>query len=71
MTVLPAMNNLLYSNVLYNMCGSWIVVGRYGWLVDGTAQARIERFEAEQHSFGEYTAVSFNSIFYMFTIYYM
>eukprot|EP00076_Gallus_gallus_P026083 XP_015148870.1 dynein heavy chain 12, axonemal isoform X2 [Gallus gallus] len=31
-------------------------VGRYGWLVDGTAQARIERFEAEQHSFGEYTA---------------
>uniref|UniRef100_A0A8C3L4P8 Dynein axonemal heavy chain 12 n=1 Tax=Chrysolophus pictus TaxID=9089 RepID=A0A8C3L4P8_CHRPC len=31
-------------------------VGRYGWLVDGTAQARVERFEAEQHSFGEYTA---------------
>uniref|UniRef100_A0A8C9LDZ8 Dynein axonemal heavy chain 12 n=1 Tax=Pavo cristatus TaxID=9049 RepID=A0A8C9LDZ8_PAVCR len=40
-------------------------VGRYGWLVDGTAQARIERFGAEQHSFGEYTAVSFNSTFYM------
>ncbi|XP_021265333.1 dynein heavy chain 12, axonemal [Numida meleagris] len=31
-------------------------VERYGWLVDGTAQARVERFEAEQHSFGEYTA---------------
>uniref|UniRef100_A0A803YG09 Dynein axonemal heavy chain 12 n=1 Tax=Meleagris gallopavo TaxID=9103 RepID=A0A803YG09_MELGA len=31
-------------------------VGRYGWLVDGTAEARVERFEAEQHSFGEYTA---------------
>uniref|UniRef100_A0A8C3D352 Dynein axonemal heavy chain 12 n=1 Tax=Cairina moschata TaxID=8855 RepID=A0A8C3D352_CAIMO len=30
-------------------------VEKYGWLVDGTAQARIERFEAEQHSFGEYT----------------
>lgn len=26
--------------------------------MDGTAQARIERFEAEQHSFGEYTTVS-------------
>uniref|UniRef100_A0A8B9ERX1 Dynein axonemal heavy chain 12 n=1 Tax=Anser cygnoides TaxID=8845 RepID=A0A8B9ERX1_ANSCY len=31
-------------------------VEKYGWLVDGTAQARVERFEAEQHSFGEYTA---------------
>uniref|UniRef100_G1N3W3 Dynein axonemal heavy chain 12 n=1 Tax=Meleagris gallopavo TaxID=9103 RepID=G1N3W3_MELGA len=31
-------------------------IGRYGWLVDGTAEARVERFEAEQHSFGEYTA---------------
>ncbi|NXF34121.1 DYH12 protein, partial [Nyctibius bracteatus] len=30
-------------------------VERYGWLVDGTAQARIERFEAEEHSFDEYT----------------
>lgn len=40
------------------MCISWIAVEKYGWLVDGTAQARIERFEAEQHSFGEYTTVS-------------
>uniref|UniRef100_A0A8D0KPK5 Dynein heavy chain linker domain-containing protein n=1 Tax=Strix occidentalis caurina TaxID=311401 RepID=A0A8D0KPK5_STROC len=31
-------------------------VERYGWLVDGTAQARIERFEAEEHSFDEYAA---------------
>ncbi|NXG35216.1 DYH7 protein, partial [Dromaius novaehollandiae] len=31
-------------------------VERYGWLVDGTAGARIERFEAEEHSFDEYTA---------------
>ncbi|XP_068019795.1 dynein axonemal heavy chain 12 isoform X1 [Melanerpes formicivorus] len=31
-------------------------VERYGWLVDGTAQAQIERFEAEEHSFDEYTA---------------
>ncbi|NXK36347.1 DYH7 protein, partial [Piprites chloris] len=31
-------------------------VDRYGWLVDGTAEAQIERFEAEQHSFDEYTA---------------
>ncbi|NXM23807.1 DYH7 protein, partial [Oxyruncus cristatus] len=31
-------------------------VERYGWLVDGTAEAQIERFEAEQHSFDEYTA---------------
>ncbi|NXJ04171.1 DYH12 protein, partial [Odontophorus gujanensis] len=30
-------------------------VERYGWLVDGTAQARVQRFEAEQHSFDEYT----------------
>ncbi|NXG57074.1 DYH12 protein, partial [Hemiprocne comata] len=30
-------------------------VERYGWLEDGTAQARIERFEAEEHSFDEYT----------------
>ncbi|NWU06626.1 DYH12 protein, partial [Cephalopterus ornatus] len=30
-------------------------VERYGWLVDGTAEAQIERFEAEQHSFDEYT----------------
>ncbi|KFP56459.1 Dynein heavy chain 12, axonemal, partial [Cathartes aura] len=30
-------------------------VERYGWLVDGTAQAQIERFEAEEHSFDEYT----------------
>ncbi|XP_009991828.1 PREDICTED: dynein heavy chain 12, axonemal [Chaetura pelagica] len=29
-------------------------VERYGWLVDGTAQARIERFEKEEHSFDEY-----------------
>lgn len=41
------------------MCISQIAVEKYGWLVDGTAQARVERFEAEQHSFGEYTAVSF------------
>ncbi|NXP46066.1 DYH7 protein, partial [Heliornis fulica] len=31
-------------------------VKRFGWLVDGTAQARIERFEAEEHSFDEYTS---------------
>ncbi|NXH14929.1 DYH12 protein, partial [Bucco capensis] len=31
-------------------------VEKYGWLVDGTAQARVERFEAEEHSFDEYTA---------------
>ncbi|NXK86097.1 DYH7 protein, partial [Formicarius rufipectus] len=31
-------------------------VERYGWLVDGTAEAQIETFEAEQHSFDEYTA---------------
>ncbi|NXU72284.1 DYH7 protein, partial [Oreotrochilus melanogaster] len=30
-------------------------VERYGWLVDGTAEARIERFQAEEHSFDEYT----------------
>uniref|UniRef100_A0A8C2TNU4 Dynein axonemal heavy chain 12 n=1 Tax=Coturnix japonica TaxID=93934 RepID=A0A8C2TNU4_COTJA len=30
-------------------------VGRYGWLADGRAEARIERFEAEEHSFDEYT----------------
>ncbi|NXL55199.1 DYH12 protein, partial [Chordeiles acutipennis] len=30
-------------------------VERYGWLVDGTAHARVERFEAEEHSFDEYT----------------
>uniref|UniRef100_A0A672VFG6 Dynein axonemal heavy chain 12 n=1 Tax=Strigops habroptila TaxID=2489341 RepID=A0A672VFG6_STRHB len=32
-------------------------VEKYGWLVDGTAQARVERFEAEEHSFDEYTAL--------------
>ncbi|NXE11184.1 DYH7 protein, partial [Lophotis ruficrista] len=31
-------------------------VEKYGWLVDGTAQAQIEKFEAEEHSFDEYTA---------------
>ncbi|NXF75625.1 DYH7 protein, partial [Sclerurus mexicanus] len=31
-------------------------VERYGWLVDGTAEAQIQRFEAEEHSFDEYTA---------------
>nr|XP_025044359.1 dynein heavy chain 12, axonemal isoform X2 [Pelodiscus sinensis] len=31
-------------------------VERYGWLVDGTADTRIESFEAEDHSFDEYTA---------------
>ncbi|NWU76504.1 DYH7 protein, partial [Onychorhynchus coronatus] len=31
-------------------------VERYGWLVDGTAEAQIKRFEAEQHSFDEYAA---------------
>ncbi|KFQ22535.1 Dynein heavy chain 12, axonemal, partial [Mesitornis unicolor] len=30
-------------------------VERYDWLVDGTAQAQTERFEAEEHGFGEYT----------------
>ncbi|XP_057273659.1 dynein axonemal heavy chain 12 isoform X3 [Pezoporus wallicus] len=32
-------------------------VEKYGWLVDGTAQARVERFVAEEHSFDEYTAL--------------
>ncbi|XP_037760095.1 dynein axonemal heavy chain 12 isoform X2 [Chelonia mydas] len=31
-------------------------VERYGWLVDGTADTRIESFEAEEHNFDEYTA---------------
>ncbi|KAJ7406929.1 dynein heavy chain 12, axonemal isoform X7 [Willisornis vidua] len=31
-------------------------VERYGWLVDGTAEAQIKEFQAEQHSFDEYTA---------------
>ncbi|XP_030314514.1 dynein heavy chain 12, axonemal [Calypte anna] len=31
-------------------------VERYGWLVDGTAEARIKRFQEEEHSFDEYTA---------------
>ncbi|NWS47563.1 DYH12 protein, partial [Probosciger aterrimus] len=30
-------------------------VEKYSWLVDGTAQARVEGFEAEEHSFDEYT----------------
>ncbi|NWZ32972.1 DYH12 protein, partial [Brachypodius atriceps] len=30
-------------------------VESYGWLVDGTAEERINRFVAEQHSFDEYT----------------
>ncbi|OWK63542.1 Dynein heavy chain 7, axonemal [Lonchura striata] len=30
-------------------------VESYGWLVDGTAEERINRFIAEQHSFDEYT----------------
>ncbi|NXS09555.1 DYH12 protein, partial [Neodrepanis coruscans] len=30
-------------------------VEMYGWLVDGTAEAKIKTFEAEQHSFDEYT----------------
>uniref|UniRef100_A0A7M4G3F0 Dynein axonemal heavy chain 12 n=1 Tax=Crocodylus porosus TaxID=8502 RepID=A0A7M4G3F0_CROPO len=30
-------------------------VERYGWLVDGTAQVQIDTFEAEKHSFDEYT----------------
>ncbi|NXR12695.1 DYH12 protein, partial [Semnornis frantzii] len=30
-------------------------VERYGWLVDGTAETQVERFEAEEHSFDEYT----------------
>ncbi|NXL74930.1 DYH12 protein, partial [Leptocoma aspasia] len=30
-------------------------VENYGWLVDGTAEERINRFIAEQHSFDEYT----------------
>ncbi|NWI51186.1 DYH12 protein, partial [Calyptomena viridis] len=30
-------------------------VEMYGWLVDGTAEAQIKTFEAEQHSFDEYT----------------
>ncbi|NWV75919.1 DYH12 protein, partial [Dasyornis broadbenti] len=30
-------------------------VENYGWLVDGTAEERINRFEAEQPSFDEYT----------------
>ncbi|NXN03208.1 DYH12 protein, partial [Sylvia borin] len=30
-------------------------VKSYGWLVDGTAEERINRFVAEQHSFDEYT----------------
>ncbi|NWI88768.1 DYH7 protein, partial [Pitta sordida] len=32
-------------------------VEMYGWLVDGTAEAQIKTFEAEQHSFDEYTAL--------------
>ncbi|XP_010136445.1 PREDICTED: dynein heavy chain 12, axonemal-like, partial [Buceros rhinoceros silvestris] len=31
-------------------------IDRFGWLVDGTAQARLERFVAEEHTFDEYTA---------------
>uniref|UniRef100_A0A8C8RTS4 Dynein heavy chain linker domain-containing protein n=1 Tax=Pelusios castaneus TaxID=367368 RepID=A0A8C8RTS4_9SAUR len=31
-------------------------VERYGWLVDGTASTRLKSFEAEEHSFDEYTA---------------
>lgn len=46
------------------MCCNCIIVESYGWLADGTAEEQINRFIAEQHSFDEYTTVSFNSTFY-------
>lgn len=35
-------------------------VDSYDWLVNGTAQARVEKFMEEEHSFDEYTQVIIN-----------
>lgn len=35
----------------------YFTVDKYSWLVDGTAQAQVELFINEEHSFEEYTEV--------------
>lgn len=41
----------------YADCLSLVAVDNYAWLVDGTAQARVDKFMSEDHSFQEYTKV--------------
>lgn len=36
----------------------YFTVDKYSWLVDGTAQGRVEQFIDEEHSFEEYTKVT-------------
>lgn len=36
----------------------WFAVENYAWLVNGTAQARIEKFMEEEFSFSELTKVA-------------
>lgn len=36
----------------------YFTVDKYSWLVDGTAQAQLELFINEEHSFEEYTEVT-------------
>lgn len=37
--------------------------------MDGTAETQVERFEAEEHSFDEYTAVSFLILHFRYDFY--
>lgn len=47
----------------------YFVVDSYDWLVNGTAQAKVETFMEEEHSFDEYTKVGNHKVEFRFLPY--
>uniref|UniRef100_A0A3Q4BIM9 Dynein axonemal heavy chain 12 n=1 Tax=Mola mola TaxID=94237 RepID=A0A3Q4BIM9_MOLML len=63
MVIFPQPNHFLSSHphhlfvlkCTYAEFPSFVAVVNYAWLVNGTAQARVDKFMSEEHSFQEYT----------------
>lgn len=51
-------NDFLFILLLHYYFLLYFVVDNYDWLVNGTAQALVEKFMEEKHSFDEYTEVT-------------
>lgn len=48
----------MFCDSLYSAQLHEYLVDSYDWLVNGTAQAQVEKLMEEEHSFDEYTKVS-------------
>lgn len=62
MVIFLETNIHVISKSMYECFDHYFTVDKYSWLVDGTAQAQVDKFIDEEHSFEEYNKVTNRSL---------